>query len=89
MDFVFFFTSFYRRLSINLTEQFAAKLAHLLDLREKRHPAASSQIKKASYSLSDVVTYLESNLESLIDYRTWQRVGWRISTGFVESSINQ
>jgi len=70
-------------------QQFAAKLAHLLDLREKRDPAASSQIKKASYSLSNVVTYLESNLESLIDYRTWQRVGRRISTGFVESSINR
>ncbi len=56
-------------------QQFAAKLAHLLDLREKRDPAASSQIKKASYTLSNVVTYLESNLESLIDYRTWQRVG--------------
>ena len=70
-------------------QQFSAKLAHLLDLREKRDPAASSQIKKASYSLSNVVTYLESNLESLIDYRTWQRVGRRISTGFVESSINR
>lgn len=70
-------------------QQFAAKLAHLLDLREKRDPAVSSQIKKACYSLSNVVTYLKSNVESLIDYRTWQRVGGRISTGFVESSINR
>jgi len=61
----------------------------LLDLREKRDPTVSSQIKKASYSLSNVVTYLKSNVESLIDYRTWQRVGRRISTGFVESSINR
>jgi hypothetical protein len=70
-------------------QQFAAKLAHLLDLCEKRDPAVSSQIKKACYSLSNVVTYLKSNVESLIDYRTWQRVGRRISTGFVESSINR
>jgi hypothetical protein len=70
-------------------QQFAAELAHLLDLREKRDPAVSSQVKKASYSLSNVVTYLKSNVESLIDYRTWQRVGRKISTGFVESSINR
>jgi hypothetical protein len=30
-------------------QQFAAKLAHLLDLREKRNPAVSSQIKKACH----------------------------------------
>ncbi|SOE91961.1 hypothetical protein SAMN05414139_04659 [Burkholderia sp. D7] len=72
-----------------LQQQFAAKLAHLLDLREQRDPAVSSQIKNASYSLSNVVTYLKSHIESLIDYRTWQRVGRRISTGFVESSINR
>ncbi|SOE87209.1 hypothetical protein SAMN05446935_7788 [Burkholderia sp. YR290] len=70
-------------------QQFAARLAHLLDLRETRDPAVSSQVRKASYSLSNVVTYLDSNAESLIDYRTWQRAGGRISTGFVESSINR
>ncbi len=36
-----------------------------------------------------VVSYLQSNLESLIDYRTRQRIGLRISTGFVKSSINR
>lgn len=70
-------------------QQFAAELARLLDLREQRDPAVRNQIRKASYSLSNVVAYLESNAESLIDYRTWQRVGYRISTGFVESSINR
>ena len=49
----------------------------------------SSQVRKTSYSLSNVVTYLNSNVESLIDYRTWQCAGARISTGFVESSINR
>ncbi|MBN3831916.1 hypothetical protein [Burkholderia sp. Ac-20344] len=39
--------------------------------------------------LSNVVTYLQNNVDSLIDYRTWQRAGCRISTGFVESSINR
>jgi hypothetical protein len=49
----------------------------------------TSQVRKASYSLSNVVTYLNSNVESLIDYRTWQCAGGRISTGFVESSTNR
>ncbi|MFM0306578.1 ISKra4 family transposase [Paraburkholderia sp. RL17-383-BIF-A] len=70
-------------------QQFAARLAHLLDLRETRDPAVSSHVRKASNSLSNVVTYLDSNAESLIDYRIWQRAGGRISTGFVESSINR
>jgi hypothetical protein len=69
--------------------QFAARLARLLDLREKRDPAVSSQVRKVSYSLSNAVTYLNSNVESLIDYRTWQLAEGRISTGFVESSINR
>ncbi len=63
--------------------------SHWLDLREKRDPAVSREVKKASYNLTNVVTYLKINFESLIDYRTWQCVGWRISTGFVESSINR
>jgi hypothetical protein len=71
------------------SDGYAARLAHLLDLRETRDPAMSSQVRKASYSLSNVVTYLNSNAESLIDYHTWQCAGGRISTGFVESSINR
>ncbi|MDR6859956.1 hypothetical protein J2W96_006296 [Variovorax guangxiensis] len=37
----------------------------------------------------EVVDYLTKNLDSLIDYRAWQQAGRRISTGFVESSINR
>ena len=36
-----------------------------------------------------VMSYLASNLDSLIDHRVWQQAGWRISTAFVESSINR
>lgn len=36
-----------------------------------------------------VLQYLEANIDSLIDYRRWQQVGRRISTGFVEPSINR
>ena len=37
----------------------------------------------------DVLSYLEANIDALIDYRRWQQVGRRISTGFVESTINR
>jgi hypothetical protein len=70
-------------------QKLAENLYRLLELREKRDPTASRQAKQARYRLMNVVTYLQSNLESLIDYRTWQRVGRRISTSFVESSINR
>ena len=70
-------------------QKFAARLAHLLDLREQRDQAMSVQVRRALYALFNVVDYLKSNVESLIDYRTWQHVGRRISTGFVESSINR
>ena len=70
-------------------KQLAARLARVLDLREKRDPAVRREVREASYSLLNVVTYLNSNVESLIDYRTWQCSGGRISTGFVESSINR
>jgi hypothetical protein len=37
----------------------------------------------------DLLYYLQANLRSLIDYRSWQQAGRRISTGFVESTINR
>ncbi|WP_082711677.1 ISKra4 family transposase [Burkholderia singularis] len=67
----------------------AKKLHRLLDLREKRDPDSSCQVRQARRKLLDVVTYLQANRDSLIDYRTRQRAGRRISTGFVESSINR
>jgi hypothetical protein len=54
---------------------------------ETRQLAVKS--RKHATCLSNVVTYLKSNVELLKDYRTWQRVGGRISTGFIESSINR
>ena len=47
------------------------------------------QTRHARYRLMAVMSYLAANLDSLIDYRAWQQAGWRISTGFVESSINR
>ena len=43
----------------------------------------------ARSKLSNLLAYLEANHQSLIVYRRWQKEGRRISTGFVESTINR
>ena len=65
------------------------RLYRLLELRESRDSSALRQTKHARYRLMEVVDYLTKNLDSLIDYRAWQQAGRRISTAFVESSINR
>jgi hypothetical protein len=46
-------------------------------------------LKKLSKSLFDVIRYLESNTDSIPDYGQRYRTGRRISTGFVESAVNE
>lgn len=43
----------------------------------------------ARSKLSNLLSYLQANHQLLIDYRRWQKHGRRISTGFVESTINR
>ncbi len=35
------------------------------------------------------VNYLNANINALVDYRRYQQVGRRISTGYVESNVNR
>ena len=66
------------------------KLCELLALREQGDPTAlRKRAQGARYKLMDLLYYLQANLRSLIDYRSWQLAGRRISTGFVESTINR
>ena len=65
------------------------RLYRLLELREKRDPKVLRQTRHARRRLVDVLDYLTNNVDSLIDYRAWQRAGRRVSTGFVESAINR
>lgn len=66
------------------------RLYELLELREERDRSGlASRARSIRYKLLNVLQYLEANIDSLIDYRRWQQVGRRISTGFVESSINR
>lgn len=71
-------------------QQSGQLLYELLELRERVDAQGLAQrARQARYRLSDALVYLEANIESLIDYRRYKRMGRRISTGFVESSINR
>ncbi|MFJ4291114.1 ISKra4 family transposase [Cupriavidus sp. NPDC089707] len=70
-------------------QNLAQTLFRLLELRKELDPKWSRAAEQACDKLLNLVCYLNSNLDSLIDYRTRQRVGLRIATGFVESSINR
>ena len=46
-------------------------------------------LKKLANALSDMVRYLELNADSMPNYGKRYRAGQRISTGFVESAVNE
>jgi len=65
-------------------------LYELLELREDVDTQGlATQASLTRRRLVDALAYLEANLDSLIDYRRFQKSGRRISTGYVESSINR
>jgi len=66
------------------------RLYELLELRERTGTSKLAQRARLTrYRLSDALQYLETNIHSLIDYRRYKQEGRRISTGFVESTINR
>ena len=66
------------------------KLYELLILKEQgERNTYRRQAHGALRKLLELLSYLEGNEDSLIDYSRWQHDGRRISTGFVESTINR
>lgn len=56
--------------------------------REARRPA-SVVLKKLARALEEFATYIENNASGIVNYGERYRCGECISTGFVESTINQ
>lgn len=48
-----------------------------------------SKCKPLARLLADFHTYVEQNSAFIVDYSKRQRYGERVSTGFVESAVNQ
>jgi hypothetical protein len=66
------------------------RLYELLELREDVDTQGlAMQARLTRRRLVDALAYLEANINSLIDYRGYQKAGRRISTGYGESSINR
>jgi hypothetical protein len=51
--------------------------------------AESLPLRKLAAALSEFATYVENNKANIVDYGERFRAGERISTGFIESAINQ
>jgi hypothetical protein len=56
--------------------------------RELRRPA-HLVLKKLAHALEEFGTYIDNNASGIVNYGERHRCGERISTGFVESTINQ
>ena len=66
------------------------RLYELLEVREPLDKSGLAQrARQTRYRLSDALQYPETNIQSLIDCRRHKQEGRRISTGFVESTINR
>lgn len=71
-------------------QEVGQRLYELLELREEVDTQGlATQARLTRRKLVDALAYLEANISSLIDYRSYQKAGRRISTGYVESSINR
>jgi len=83
-------TDFFSRKYIRLTLPIMAMVYELLGIRERLDKSGLAQrARQTRYRLSDALQYLETNIQSLIDCRRHKQEGRRISTGFVESTINR
>ena len=66
------------------------RLYALMEIWDRREADRNKKpTGNARARLMAVIYYLQGNVESLIDYRQWQQQSKRISTSFVESTINR
>ena len=64
-------------------------LVHLRQWAQARCFEHIPALRKLGNSLLDTIRYLELNADSMPDYGTRFRSGFRISTGFAESAVNE
>lgn len=67
-------------------------LEDIADVREEQRKAglpSSVVLKKLDRALDEFATYVDNNAGAIVNYGERYRCGERISTGFVESAVNQ
>jgi hypothetical protein len=77
------------RLWNGLTERGIMGLMHLGQWAQAECFEHIPSLNKLARVLSDTIRYLELNADSMPDYGKRYRAGQRISTGFVESAVNE
>jgi hypothetical protein len=77
------------RLWNGLTERGIVGLIHLGQWAEASCFNHIPSLKKLAHTLLETIRYLELNADSMPDYGKRYRAGQRISTGFVESAVNE
>ena len=77
------------RLWNGLTERGIVGLIHLGQWAEAPCFEHIPSLKKLAHTLLETIRYLELNADSMPDYGKRYRAGQRISTGFVESAVNE
>jgi hypothetical protein len=77
------------RLWNGLTDRGIVGLIHLGQWAQARCFEHIPSLKKLALMLLETIRYLELNADSMPDYGKRYRAGQRISTGFVESAVNE
>jgi hypothetical protein len=77
------------RLWNGLTERGIVGLVHLWQWAQAPCFDHIPSLKKLAHTLLETIRYLELNADSMPDYGKRYRAGQRISTGFVESAVNE
>src|ERR1035438_1934791 len=77
------------RLWNGFTERGIVGLLHLAESSEASCFDHIPSLKKLAHTLLETIRYLELNADSMPDYGKRYPAGQRISTGFVESAVNE
>jgi len=77
------------RLWNGFTERDIVGLTHLGQWAQVSRFEHIPSLKKLAHTLFDMIRYLQLNADSMPDYGKRYRAGQRISTGFVESAVNE
>ena len=65
------------------------RLICLLERIAAGWPEDERSAKMAIFHVGDLSWYLEQNAAGVVDYQSWKRRGWRISTSAVEDTVNR
>jgi hypothetical protein len=65
------------------------QLIGLLECVERGWPDDERSARIAIFHVCDLSAYLRQNATGVVDYQSWKRRGWRISTSSVEATVNR